>query len=542
MKYYDNPRHNRAANVLAFTSPGLIQDIADLLSARGTSVAKTVFSRTDLGISPLAILDDTYVDDRDVDNLATGLATICVASLRSMTGNAESYAKILSQAFSLPEDWAKKLGARIDESSVSFVPSAADKAGVQSFIDKTMNKIGNLAGGMKNIKDYLESISDVDFLYELSLLGKQVAELTTMQRLMRSKSLIDAAMDVLPSSAHMGDPLAGDGHMVEQYANIVQPLQGNILPAKILGGAGKLSLLGQLAGVLGLKKWASSISHSGDSKDGLNVARKAETGPNGSLVSYLAQIGLTSDQLSKVKEIVSGAAAGSIAANGDLTAIGDIYGDATADFVRNGDLPGAIAHLRSVADAADGDPSEEYPGQGDIIDGQLDQVFASGSEDGQNLDAEMGGLFRKSAKKQQKRTARIARRQAQRQAKQEARDIDARTANEERLAQSQLVRSSASRVSPFAPRPYLSTPQPVPYSMPVSRDNTSQWPGPDSYVPGPSPAVAVDPATQPSFYPGAMYPLPPDEQMSFDPWEATSFSNYDQQLNYDQQFPDEYWQ
>lgn len=536
MKYYDNPRHNRAANVLAFTSPGLIQDIADLLSVHGTSVPKTIFSRTDLGISPLAILDDTYVDDRDVDNLATGLATICVAALRSMSGNAETYTKILMQAFSLPEDWAKKLGARIDESSVNFVPSAADKAGIQSFMDKTMHRIGNLAGGLKNIQDYLEHLSDIDFLYELSLLGKQVAELTTMQRLMRSKSLIDAAMDVLPSSAHTGDPLAGDGHMLEQYTNIVQPLQGNILPAKVLGGAGKLSLLGQLAGVLGLKKWASSISHSGDSKDGINVARRAETGPNGSLVSYLAQIGLTSDQLGKVKEIIAGAAAGSMTSQGDLQAVGDLYGDIVADLVRTGDLPGAVAHIRDIADAADGDPAEEYPGQNDIIDGQLDQIFASGSEEGQKLDAEMGSLFRKSARKQQKKAARIARRQARRQARQEARDIDARAANEARLAQSRLTRGSISRVSPFASYVPDPLPQPVPYSMPISRNGASQWPGPESFTPNPSLAAATDPYANQFTDPTMTYPVSQSDQLNYDPWQDQPFTDDGQQ------FPDEFWQ
>jgi len=423
-----------------------------------------------------------------------------------MNGNASTYARILSQAFSLPDEWAQKLGTRIDESGVSFTLKGGEKDQLKSFMEKTLNRLGNLNANVNAIGEYVNNLTDVDFLYELSLLGKQVAELTTMQRLVRSKSLIDAAMDILPSSAHIGDPLAGDGHIMEQYTDIVQPLQGNILPAKILGGATKLSLLGQLAGVLGLKKWAGAISPSGDAKEGLTIARQAESGPNGALVAYLAQLGLTPDQLKRVKEIIAGAAAGSSQTENASGVVGDIYGDIAGELVRQGDVPGLVAHLRSVADAPEPDSADDYPGQGDIIDGHLDQIFASGTEDGQQLDAEMGSIFRRSAKKQQKKAARIARRQARRQAKQESRDMDARTANEARLAQSRYVRDSASRISPFTTQPYPAAPAPVPYSLPVPPSGVNQWPSQGAYLPTPREAVISDP-----------YPMYSSEDEGFDP-------------------------
>lgn len=419
--YSDNARHDKAAIILSAMSPDMVEDIISLINARGRSVITTVFSADDSaaeGVSSrfLAIFSSSYVKNKDFEDVWTGFSTVVLATIRKPSYANDDYQKILEDAYSLPTELAQPLALKINTYDVL----GNAETGV-------LTSLGNsIAEGVRKFLNYWPSILqlgweidqtqkyDIDFLYELKMLGQVVNDLDSRTRLMTAQSAIQQSMGLLQT----GDPV-DDEELEMKVGDVFSKLNAKSLPPGITGNAGKLIMFGKTASILQGKKLIedSGLSVNPTTK---SVEQRQPRNPrlaqifnkilnmNPSQAVLLgASLGLTPTAIHFLRSRTKSKGLGDIGNANDLYSfISSTYGDNVAKNWMMGDVESVVGEVVSDANSDDS--------TGDVeLDEAIEEMVNTGDVDDYG-DVEVGGLIRRIRTKVAKRKAAGRKRRATR--------------------------------------------------------------------------------------------------------------------------------
>lgn len=410
--YFSNPRHNKAAWVLATMSPDMVADIVDLVNTRGSAVISDV-KADDGPPRPLSCLSSAYISDTDFPEVFLGLTTIFVAAIKSIKADSNFYAGVLSQAFSLPSEYAQSIAARIETKDYFSAPSGLDNDAKAKWYKAVIDKMKTETAWYKNLfkgpSDIMQQVQndqswDVDFLYEVKLLGDAVSDLQSKARLQRAQISISSDTGYFAGAGlGMGDvygDVYGDPVDVAEVAIVdtMKPLMGTPLPFAMFGGLGKLAASGLAASRMKLAKLlgAKTVDAAGNlSHDANPVIKQAVSNIANPAQSKVAAVDGINIDLETVKALLQelGRRYGSGQGGSNTDQIREQFGDVVAECVENGDLLGAVENIVDMA-------AEPMPTTGDphldeaIITETLNEL--DGDPDYDDSEAGMGGLFKKA--------------------------------------------------------------------------------------------------------------------------------------------------
>lgn len=400
---YNNPRHNKAALILAAMSNDMVRDIIDLINYRGASLISELNANSHPAPGFLAIFSDDYINSEDFPEVWTGFATIALSSFRNPKYSAEVYAGILKQAYNLPSGMATALAHRIEtedilggtKGDVSMWQSIKNNLteGARKLLNSLAASVG-LPWEIDQNQDY-----DIDFLYELKLLGQVVNELNSRARLMQSQAMLASSMHTLMTSA--GDVEEGDvvdllGDPDLEIGDLASLASLRRLPGKVFGGLKGIQALGSKAAT------AQAVKHSGGSVARPALSSHPRPKLGGMLKSALTKFstgsagkaGLVGAGLGLIPTALMLGSALFKKKRGDVDSeSGDVYdtiaeefGDSVADAWSVGDVDTITQHMMrmAMADSEDGDPDDDA-----YIISELERLAAEGVDDQQ----ETGGLF-----------------------------------------------------------------------------------------------------------------------------------------------------
>jgi predicted GNAT family N-acyltransferase len=426
--YPNNPQHERAAWMLATMSPDMIAGIIALVTARGSGVISDLEGEEGPP-RPLAIFSKDFIADADFAGTAMGFMVMVLAAVKTIKPDANFYQRVISEAYSLPTEMARGIAQKIETKDVFSIPTGVTDQNALDYMKRVQQQVQKEFSGIKGlfkgpgaiVQAMQNQVPDLDFLYELKLLGQAADELQSRARLMKGEALINAAMGMLPTVGDPGEGVYGDVYgdpdVTSALALIdtVKPLMGNPLISMILGGANKTSLLGQLLSKIKLGKLLG-LGGGAEMSPGVATAVQQMDTPNANPVYATASHGLSVDDTKRILEIIQGAGAADSSTGDAYQRILSTYGDVAADAWKAGDVPGV---MKNIVDLAAQERTTGYPDIDDQIIGDVEHEMASDGEDG----SEMGGLFKRarSAAKQAK-AGRVARRTARRSAKQNRKD------------------------------------------------------------------------------------------------------------------------
>jgi len=420
-------------------SPDMVTDIIDVINVKGRSLLNEI-AEDDGPPRPLAILSREFISDQDFPFVYTGFATTMLAQLRTLSADFDFYEKVLMQAFSLPIEIASPMAKKIETYDVLGGSEAAiaklgwfKKVGMhlQEGIRRTVNFLPSLIG--LNWENDQNQKYDIDYLYELSLLGKAVDDLMARARLMKGQASVALQMGVF--SASDGSDIYGDVYgdpadaSERQVLDTIRPLTGTPLPKKIFGGLSKLMQLGQTASESKLNGMVTSAGLSQDkttagqvTNPALRVAMDRILLADGSALQTIDGVDVTPNQLATAIELIKQARA--TGESGDAyDNVRVQYGDAVATNWRRGNIPGMMSNVMELAGDAylsTGDAELDQAILGDVLQDN-ESLYGDTESD---LDAEMGGLFSRARyNKFIKKGNRRKRKGARRMAKENRKDV-----------------------------------------------------------------------------------------------------------------------
>lgn len=437
MKRYfpGDDRKNKAAMLLASMSPDMVDDIVNLCQSQGNSLA-AILNDGDSGPKPLALFSRSFINDEDFPAVYIGATTVMLGSFRTLTHDAEFYKKSLSDAFSLPDSMAEALAEKIE--TYDRIGGTKEARAAMGWFDRltaraaeTIRKGANYLPSILQIPWYNDQDQkyDIDFLYELKLLGQTVDELQSRSRLITGQAGAAYAMGLFQGHGGTsiykgllagGDVVDDDAAAEYDVLTAAKPLMGDVLPKSVFGGLGNL--------VEGAKAFAKKnlnklIGKGDDADEGspTHVAAydRLSQGIEGpSKAAECARDGVPIPALlNLIKQYVSSPGQTGDVGDHIVSRIAADYGDVVAEHYRNGDLPAAVT---AVIQQADGD----LPTTGDDdLDEQITgDVMAE--EDSVDTDPEVGGLFKRLRTKiKLKRARNLMRKQMRRGSKQRRKDI-----------------------------------------------------------------------------------------------------------------------
>jgi hypothetical protein len=244
-RYFPDDRQNKAAMILASMSPDMVSAISDLISQAGVNVTNTLFAVDDGPPRPLAIFSEAFVTDNDFPCVWYGFLTTVMADLRTAGADAEQYAKMLVDAFGISEKLAQPLAKKIesyDTIGASYKSDSDSRAWYEKLsgrLQEGIRRIANMPNHLLGLGGFLYNDQtqkyDIDYLYEMYVLGQVVDDLMVRGRLMKGQSAINQSLGLLA----VGDPGDEDARVASIYATL-RPLAGAPIPAVIAGGAKKL--------------------------------------------------------------------------------------------------------------------------------------------------------------------------------------------------------------------------------------------------------------------------------------------------------------
>lgn len=388
-----NPRDQKAKMILASMSPDMVADIIQLSNAQGSGLVDELFGEVAGPPKPLGIMSRDYVSDRDFQRVWMGLCTIFIATLKNITGGVDYYTKILQSTFDLPSEAAAAVARQINVNSVLAGLTTSQK---QDYFNKILQQVDTHLGVfegpntiMKRIGQQLES-ANLDFLYEMGLLGDKAADFMSMVRLTKGQSLIHAATKLLPGvgdpSDEFGDVTTDDDEAATLgVVDAAKPLIGNVLPQKVMGGFHIPAFIGNAASKLKLNKILSAISPG--SKE---AVKSALNGDGNNLVAAADNANVSIDELKGFVSVCNRLfASGS---KGDpFSHIKAAYGDVVAREYSKGNIPGMYKELVELAGDVyepTGDPDDE-----EMIAQLVGEVQSQMDDQELAFDQEIGGLF-----------------------------------------------------------------------------------------------------------------------------------------------------
>lgn len=427
-QYYANPKYNKAAFILAMMAPDMVEDMIGLVNSRGQALIGDLFNTDDEGPArPLAIFSRDYIADQDAPSLALGFSAVVLANFKQIKGDADFYEDVLKSAFSLPSEIAQPMSKRIETYDILGGQTAGQDGWLQRMsrqlqegIRRGVNIIPRLFGsGEQN--DQAQTY-DIDFLYEMKLLGQGVDEMMARLRLMRGQANIAKQLGIFNVQGFAKGDVYGDVYGDTQdvsdviVSDTLKPLMGGPLPLTILGGLAKLAKAGFSASTEKLKGLAdkAGVSPGSTGASDPNLAAsfaKISSGDDKSIVSQIDGQDVSLGQVKKALELIHSARS---QGKGDVYGeVQESYGDVAAQHFADGNLPALLSHIIGVAEGpmpTTGDPELDEAIVADVLD---DNSIAMGDVE-QAMDAELGGLFtkakikhaiKKGKRKQRKNTA-----------------------------------------------------------------------------------------------------------------------------------------
>jgi hypothetical protein len=366
--YPENGRWNRAAIILSCMSSDMVEDILALGSVKGRDVLVDIFGQKPGpvpqgggGARPLAILSNEYVSEADFEDVFRGLMTIILASLRKPSYGKDEYEAILTAAYSLPSDIARKLADRVE----TYDPVGS---GSEGWVSKTSI---NVQEAIRKAVNYLPSILklpwendqdqkyDLDFMFEMKSLGVVVEEMNSRARLMVGQAMISSSYGIMT----MGD--VEDGDVVEgKIANLVQNVNRRQLPSKILGSHRDLANLGMKSSVEQLKHVADQAGYEkvgdsimeGEPKNNniLAALTSLKDAPPAKALLLGGGLGLSPMIIAALKGVLGGGShpteQGGPDNAGLYSTIADKYGAEMADAWLTGDVDAMVGEVFNTAD------------------------------------------------------------------------------------------------------------------------------------------------------------------------------------------------
>lgn len=442
--FFSDPGHNKAAMILAAMSPDMVADIVDLCTRYGRSVQSAVAAE-DGPPRPLAVLSRDYISDADFPYVFYGFASMVLADFRTLKQDNDFYEKVLMNAFSLPSEIAGPAAKKIETYDVLGGGELSkeqmawySKIGAQ--LQEGVRRIANTAPKVLGIpweNDQTQQY-DIDFLYELSLLGRAVDEFQARARLMKGQAALSTGMGLFLSSSgkvpYTGSKPGGDvygdiyGDIYGDPADVAEvmlsdaakPLIGGILPPGILGGLAKLFKFGKQASEKKVDSMVARAQSPNADPSAAGALERLMTGAPGVILA----IDSATSSLGQVKaQLASLMGSRETAGHGDVYShVSSMYGDVVADCWNRGDVPGALSGIVDLAGDAfetTGDPELDEAIIGDVINEVVGEL---GDVEGADL-SEMGGLFtRARANAKMRRAKRRERKAKKRQMRQDRKD------------------------------------------------------------------------------------------------------------------------
>lgn len=422
MKNYSaNPRHAKAAMILAAMSPDMVLDIVGLVNARGTSITNDL-ADNDGPPKALAFMSREFISDEDFPAVFTGLMTCYMAAYRQPSDN-DFYEKILIDGCYAPKAMAAKMAKQIETSDpITSRDSNGNKVGfvrrkwlqAQDVVRRTVNWFPALLG--INWENDQAQTFDTDRLYELKLLGEAVDNLASRSRLVKAQENIRLAFGITMGDVS-SDPVAQ--HEVE-IVQAMRPLVGAPVPAFLFG---KLKQFVTSALAAHKEEVARKLAQSGHAPVGTNSPAE----PSAVAASDRLTSGASTSIEPVIRNCVSHEAIGDVLDSHrgtygdvdslDLSGLADIYGSEFADKLQTGDVAGAYGEIYNGAHetVTTGDPQLDE----EIIATTLDEM-------GDVYDdeiPEIGGLFKRARiNANLKKAARLRRKNTRRAQKVQRKD------------------------------------------------------------------------------------------------------------------------
>lgn len=375
-----NPSHNKAACILASMSPDMVRGIVALCNERGGSLVQDLFASeaaNSMGQSRfLAIFSSDYIDDADFEDVWVGFSAICLAQIRKPRMGRDEYEKVLQDAYSLPGNMANTLADKIETRDV--LGGADDKRawyeqfaeGIVENVKRAINwgaEVLHLPWEIDETQEY-----DIDFLYELKLLGGFIGDLNSRVRLMSSQAAIFANTGLLEMDTE-GDVDEDDETLEATVGDVFRVLSMRRLPRTIFGGQANIARAGhaasraQMRSVISAGGYHNSVTPTGEkvvtqapthSPKIKKVIDKILHGKPGPAIIAGAALGLTPvGVMSLVKAIRSRRTPYMGDAYSDIASG---HGETIANAWRMGDVDGVLEEVLRVADLDDvtsGDPA-----------------------------------------------------------------------------------------------------------------------------------------------------------------------------------------
>lgn len=408
--YPSNPRHDKAAFILASYAPDTVEDIISLVLSRGSALVNDL-NGADGPPRPNAIFSRKYINDLDFKPMYVGALTVQLANLRQVSNDFDFYQKALEDAYGIPSEMSKVLAKKIETYDILGGLAEDDKRAwysklsdrVQETIRQSVNYIPSIL--QIPIENDQSQQYDIDRLYEFKLLGEAVADLNARARLMTAQAAIAQTMGLFRTAVskkeESGDIEDGDADLGYQeiVADTFRPLMGAPIPGQLFGGFAAVANIGKAASTA---KAQSVISDAGLSRKAHEAGRVRN--PNlrsalnkvlsikpGKLAGLAAGVAFAPAAIKIIKNLAMQQKG--TAAMGDIMGdIADKFGDDFASSVATGDVEGMLTHISDLSGDMEttGDPELDEEIIGDV----MDEIQAEGG-DIEAGDIEVGGLFKR---------------------------------------------------------------------------------------------------------------------------------------------------
>lgn len=408
--YPNNPRHDKAAFILASYASDTIEDIVSLVLSRGSALVNDL-NGADGPPRPNLIFSRKYINDMDFKAMYVGALTVQLANLRQVSNDFDFYEKALVDAYGIPSEMAKVLAKKIETYDIlGGMPDADKRAWYSKLSDRVQETIRQSANYIPSllqigIENDQNQQYDIDRLYEFKLLGEAVDDLNSRARLMTAQAAIAQTMGLF-KTANMekvasGDIEDGDADLGYQeiIADAFRPLMGAPVPAQLMGGFTGVANMGKAASQakaqsivadsgLSLKRHENGKVRNPQLRSALD--KVLSTNP-GKLAGLAAGVAFAPSAVKIIKQLA--------ARNKGAAAMGDIMGDLADKFgeefassVATGDVEGMLEHIGDLTGDIEttGDPELDEAIIGDV----MDEIEAEGG-DIEAGDIEIGGLFKR---------------------------------------------------------------------------------------------------------------------------------------------------
>lgn len=410
MKNYfpNNPKLNKAATILATMSPDMVEDIVQLVQLRGRAVITDVAADINQsGPRPLAIFSRNYITDEDFSHVFLGFNTVNLASMRTLSSDMDFYERTLMNAFSLPRQIATPIAKTIETYDVLGGVSADDKRAwytkMSQRIQETIRQSANWATSVLQIpfENDQDQAFDIDYLYELKLLGKAVDDLASRSRLMTAQAAIAQGMGLYKAGdGETGDVDGDPSFEAEAYiGDVFAPLMGAPMPSSIFGGLAGVAKMGRTSSQARAQRVISDAGLSNCSKESKSVKNpalrkaidKIANIKPGKLALMAGGLGFAPFAIKAIRSIIANNK--SSKQTGDVTNdLSEVFGDVFGNAWEIGD----VATVLSEIDSLSGDI--ETTGDAELDELIIGDVLAELEESGDAEmygDAEIGGIFKR---------------------------------------------------------------------------------------------------------------------------------------------------